>query len=256
MSFEKFIQDTAREAGDAVLKRFGKDGMHYMKSENLWDVVTKADLLSEKIILQRIKKIYPNHGIISEESGSVNESAKYVWVIDPIDGTLNFSLGVPLWGIMICLIHKKEVVLSVINLPATKEFFFSKTGKGTYLNGKRVRCSRKKGFLLTLGMHDTTLGVRTASFLRNLIQISEGNKMVLGGLGSPANACYVASGQRDWIVSLSGQVWDFAPEYLILKESGCKVTNTKGKAWKFGMLEIVAANPRLHKELLKLTKNV
>ena len=70
------------------------------------------------------------------------------------------------------------------------------------------------------------------------------------------NACYVASGRRDWIVPLVGSIWDYAPAYLLLKESGCKVTDTSGKPWKFGVLEMVAANPAIHKQLLKLTKNI
>src|ERR1700690_2607989 len=100
MSTDAFIKKIAREAGAAVLKRFGKDGVHYMKSANRFDVVTKADLLSDRMIVSAIKKHYPEHGIISEESGNVNEGAEYVWVVDPIDGTLNFSSGVPLFGVM------------------------------------------------------------------------------------------------------------------------------------------------------------
>src|SRR3989344_9501077 len=117
---DSFIQKLAKEAGVAVLKRFGKDGVHYMKSDHVWDVVTKADLLSERIIISAIRKKYPEHGIVSEERGVLKEGAEYLWIIDPIDGTLNFSLGVPLFGVMICLVHRGNVILSVINLPATE----------------------------------------------------------------------------------------------------------------------------------------
>src|SRR3990167_7584472 len=251
---DKFIQRIAREAGVVVLKRFRKDGVHYTKSHERWDVVTKADLLSEKIIMTAIQKKYPSHGIISEESGRINEKAEYVWIIDPIDGTLNYSSGVPMFGVMVCLVHKGKVILSAINLPATGEFFFAKAGKGAYLNGKRIYCSKGRNLKSSFGMHGTTLAPRTIQFLRNVVKYAKGNHILLGSFASPANACYVASGQRDWIVSLSGQVWDFAPEYLIVKEAGCKVTDTKGKPWKLGQLEMVAANPTLHKELLKLTK--
>lgn len=254
---EKFIKETAKEAGAAVLKRFGKDGVHYAKSKRIWDVVTKADLLSEKIIVAHIRKMYPDHGIISEESDTKNADAEYVWIIDPIDGTLNFATGTPLFGVMVCLTYKGKVILSVINIPATNEFFFAKAGKGTYFNGKRIRCSGRKDFFVTFGTGSTSLSPRATRFFGNLLKISRKGDMMFGSLGSMANnACYTADGRRDWMVALNGSIWDFAPAVLILKESGCKVTDTKGQPWKLGMLEMVAANPRLHKELLKLTKNI
>ena len=254
---DRFIQKIAKEAGAAVLKRFGKDGMYYMKSDHAWDVVTKADLLSEKIIISALKKKYPEHGIVSEERGALNEGAEYVWIIDPIDGTLNFSLGVPMFGVMICLVHRGDVILSAINLPATGELFFAKAGKGAYLNGKRIRCSRMKNFDNSFGCGSATMSGRTAKFVRQVLRAGRKHRIQLGSFGSmSSNACYVACGRRDWIVPLNGKVWDFAPAYLMLKESGCKVSDTKGRPWKFGTLEMVAANPRLHKKLLKLTKNI
>ena len=254
---DRFIQKLAKEAGEAVLKRFGKDGAHYMKSDHAWDEVTKADLLSEKIIISAIQKRYSRHGIISEESAAVNEGEEYVWIIDPIDGTLNFSLGVPMFGVMICLVHQGNVILSAINLPATKELFFAKAGKGTYLNGKRIHCSRRKSLDNSFGLGSTTMGGRTAKFIQQVLRVGKKERVYLGSFGSmSSNACYVACGRRDWIVPLMGKVWDFAPTYLMLKEAGCKVTDTKGKPWKLGINEMVAANPTLHKELLKLTKNI
>lgn len=253
---EKFIQTITKKAGAAVLKKFGKVGVHYTKSHERWDVVTKADLLSEKILISAIRRRYPKHGIISEESGTMNEGAEYVWILDPIDGTLNYSLGVPAFGVMVCVVHKGKVILSAINMPATKEFFFAKAGGGAYLNGKRIHCTKSKRLQTSFGMHGTTLNPRTMRFLKNLLRFSKHGHVLLGSFSSPANACYVATGQRDWIVSLSGQIWDFAPEYLILKEAGCKVTDTKARPWKLGQLEMVAANPVLHKQLIKLTKGV
>src|SRR3989344_8783192 len=104
---DRFIQKLAKEAGEAVLKRFGKDGVHHMKSERAWDSVTKADLLSEKIIISHIRKSYPTHGIIAEESGVTKDGAEYKWIIDPIDGTMYFADGIPLFGVFIALVHRK-----------------------------------------------------------------------------------------------------------------------------------------------------
>jgi len=255
---EKFIQEIAREAGKAVVKRFGKDGVQYAKSEYRFDVVTKADLASEKLIISRIKEKFPTHGIIAEESGNFNEKAEYVWIIDPIDGTLNFSMSVPLFGVMVCLVRRDKVILSAINTPAIGEFFFAKASGGAYCNGKRIRCSGRHGLPKSYGAGSTSLSPIMTRFLGNLFSASKkADGMMFGGLGSMAiNASYTAAGRRDWLVGLHGRIWDFAPAYLILKEAGCKVTDTQGRPWKLGMLEIVAANPTLHKQLLKLTKSI
>ena len=258
-SAEKFIQDVAREAGDAVLKRFGKDGIHYMKSEFRFDAVTKADLLSEKMIISRIKRAFPEHGIISEERGAVQEGTKYVWIIDPIDGTLNFASGIPMFGVMLCLVSDGDVKLSVIYLPAMKELYFAKAGKGAYLNGKKIRCSQRTKLHHSFGLGSTSVTqTRTELFLKRVFTAGAGGTYIqYGSFNSmSSNACFVAAGRRDWIVPLVGSLWDFAPAYLLLKESGCKVTDTEGRKWRLGVQGFVAANPRLHKQLLKLTKNM
>jgi len=254
---DAFIQVIAKKAGVAALRRFGKVGIKYMKSDALWDCVTEADLVSNRIMVSAIKKKYPTHGIISEESGSYNPDVDYVWIIDPIDGTYNFANGVPQFGIMICLAYRGKVILSAIDLPATHEFFFAKAGKGVYLNGKRVHCSRTKRLHNSFGVGSSSFRARTSRFLLKLVQASKAEDIQFGSMASMAvNACYAACGRRDWMVALTGALHDFAPVYLILKEAGCNVTDMKGSPWKLGQLEMVAANPKLHKQLLKLTKNV
>ncbi len=253
---DKFIQKIAKEAGDAVLKRFGKDKEWFRKSEHRMDMVTKADYLADKIITTAIKKRYPSHGIISEESGVHNPDATYVWTVDPIDGTLNFASGIPLFGVMIALVREKEVLIAAVYMPATQEFFFAKAGRGAYMNGKRITCSRTRELSKSAGYGISTLRPRTRKFLRNLVSSIKGDQAIIGSLSSCANECYVAAGRRDWVVFLSGKIWDFTPVYLLLKEAGCRVTDTKGRPWKFGTLEMVAANPVLHKQLIKLTKGL
>src|SRR3989344_835311 len=216
---DTFIQKIARSAGVAVMKKFGKVGVKYMKSDALWDCVTEADLISDRLMVSAIKKQYPTHGIISEESGSYNHDADYVWIIDPIDGTHNFASRVPQFGVMVCLAYRGDVVLSVVNLPATKEFFFGKAGKGTYLNGKKIRCSPTKRLHNSFGCGSSSIQTRTARFLLKLVQAAKAEDIQFGSLASMSvNACYTACGRRDWMVALTGALHDFAPVYLILKE--------------------------------------
>jgi myo-inositol-1(or 4)-monophosphatase len=256
-SAEKFIQDITRKAGEAALKRFGTESVRYMKSADLWDVVTNADLLSEKFIIDAIRKQYPDHGIISEERGSIGQDAEYVWIIDPVDGTRNYAFGMPIFGVMVCLAHKGEVILSAIAMPATREFFFAKKDGGAYLNGKRIRCSRTSRLAHSFGVSSSSIRRRSAAFVKAILALPDSQHMLLGAFGAVcANGCAVAAGRRDWMVQVDGQIWDYAPISLMLTEAGCKVTDTKGRPWRLGMSEFVAANPKLHKELLKLTKHI
>lgn len=254
---DKFIKKIAKAAGKAVLERFGKDGVAYSKSGHAYDVVTKADLLSEEMMISAIRKAYPKHGILSEEAGEINKGADYRWVVDPIDGTMNFAASIPLFGVMVCLTYKNEVKLSAIYLPITDELFFAKAGKGAYLNGKRIRCSRTRELDISSGCGFAGSRKRTRRFVTRLLDVIRGEHLFLNSFGCiSVNSCYVACGRKDWAVSLYGETHDFAPTYLILKESGCEVTNCKGKSWQIGDHESVASNPIMHKQLLRLTKNL
>lgn len=254
---DKLIQRAVVKAGKAVLKRFGKDKVSYMKSDYAWDCVTDADLMSEKIIISEIGKSHGEHGFLAEESGRSESESDYVWIIDPIDGTMNFATEVPLFGVMAALAHRNKVILSAIYLPVTKELFFAKEGKGAFLNGKKIHCSQNTELERTIGVGQLKTRGRPAKFMKILLDNIKSEHFMLSSFGAMSvNACYVACGRRDWSVSLEGAVHDFAPAYLLLKESGCRVTDLNGRPWKLGTGGFVAANPRLHKQLLKLTKGL
>jgi myo-inositol-1(or 4)-monophosphatase len=257
MTMDTFIKSIVKVAGKAILKRFGKDGVQYAKSEHAYDVVTKADLLSEGMIISAIRRKYPTHSILSEEEGEINAGSDYRWIIDPLDGTTNFASSVPMFGVMVCLAHKNVVKLSAIYLPITNELFFAKAGKGAYLNGKRIRCSATKTLDASSGCGFVGSRKRTLLFVKKLLSVIRGEKLFLNSFGCISmNSCYVACGRKDWAVSLYGETHDFAPTYLILKESGCVVTNCKGEQWNIGDNEAVAANRTLHWQLLRLTRGL
>lgn len=253
---ERFIQEITKKAGVVVRKQFRTVGVKYMKSDELWDCVTQADLDADHVIVSAIKKKFPAHGIISEESGEYNPDAEYVWIIDPIDGTRNFATHIPLYGTMVCLVRRGKVILSAIDMSAIEEFFFARAGRGAYLNGKRIRCTKVVELANSAGYTGSSLRMRTRKFLDNLVTSEKTRQTLISSFASCANQCYVAAGRGDWVVSLSGKVWDFAPVYLLLREAGCKVTDAKGRPWQLDTLEIVAANPTLHGQLLKLTKGI
>lgn len=254
MTKDQFIQKMVREAGAQILPLFGKARATHHKSASRSDAVTKADLMSEKIILAAIRKEYPSHGIISEESGHHDAEREYVWITDPLDGTFNFASGIPLWAVMAALSHKGEVILSAIYYPVTRELLFAKKGKGAFLNGKRIHCSPETRIRNTVG-YVPGKGVKGHNFLRSLFKDIEGSNAIFNAYGCiAASTRFVSEGVRDYVVSFSGALHDFAPTSLMLREAGCVVTGMDGKPWSMASKGMVAANASLHRKLISLVK--
>lgn len=253
---DRFIKTITKEAGAVVLKRFKNARAKYYKSKSRVDVVTSTDLLSEKMLITRIKKQYPHHGIIAEESGHWNSDAEYVWTIDPVDGTLNFASGVPIFGVMVALMRMKQIILAAVYLPVTDDLVFAKRGKGAYLNGKRIHCSKTTNRLTSRGMVSASLrNPHTTTFLKHLYKKVQGGHAITQSLGAAAANCrYIAGGECDWMAGASGQLHDYAPLSLILREAGCKVTGLDGKPWTMESSGLVAANPRLHAKLMQIVR--
>ena len=114
-----------------------------MKSRT--EIVTAVDKLTEKIIIRSLKATWPDHAFLGEESGHSQNNSDYLWIIDPIDGTTNFSIHNPLWCISVGLAYKNELIFGMIYAPVLEETFWAAKGQGAYLNGKRLRSPKKKG---------------------------------------------------------------------------------------------------------------
>ncbi len=253
---EQFIQDVAREAGELILPMFGTEKAQYHKSDSRSDAVTKADIIAEEMMIERIQKKYPDHGIISEERGRINADVEYVWIMDPIDGTLNFASNVPLWGVMLALARNKKVMFSVVYLPVMKEMVFAKRGGGTFLNGTRIQCSTTSDFDNSIGCISSRSGM-ALDFNRALFDFTEGKNTLFSAFGSiAASARYIAAGERDWNVSFHGGTHDYAPTSLILEESGCMVTGTDGTPWTTESQGLIAANPQLYPTLWSIVQKI
>lgn len=247
---EEFIQEVTKKAGAMAMEYFGKVGVKYSKT-NALDVVTEADLAISNFVIAEIKKKYPDHAIISEEEEAKLGESDYVWIIDPIDGTLNFSRGTPLFGVMIALMHKDELDLGCVILPALNEFYFAQKGKGAYFNGEKMACSTHPTLIDSYGATGRNYG-SGKGLLQKLEQAAQENFTYTKLLASAVAKSWVARGARDWYFGNGGGVWDYAPVVLFLQESGCTVTNYKGEPWKITDTELVAANPTLHAAIMKI----
>lgn len=238
-------------AGKAVRRRFGKVGYRLKGEANL---VTDADLASQKAAIGVIKKFFPEHDFLGEENARKNTGSPYTWVIDPIDGTTNFAHTFPQCSISIALFYKNQVILGGVLNPITNEMFLAQKGKGATLNGKKIHVSNVKKVheaLLVTGFpynRNEIMPELLARFERCLRASHDVRR-----LGSAAlDLCWVAAGRLDGYWEQNLNPWDVAAGTLILTEAGGKVTDFNGKKWPkmqdFGH-QLLASNGKIHSEL-------
>jgi myo-inositol-1(or 4)-monophosphatase len=247
----EFIQELALGAGKITLDFFDKAEVQYTKAHAL-DVVTQADLRANAFIVDAIRSKFPHDGIISEETGESKTDAEFVWIIDPLDGTLNFSKGIPLYAVMIARTAKGVVEHAVIYDPVHDDMYFAEKGKGAFHNGKPMTCSQADSIEASV-IFTTSSSNKSRALLAKIVPNDGKGKLYLTaymcmGLG----LAHVACGKRDAaVIQGSGQMWDYAPGALLMEEAGCKVTTVDGKPRGLMDLEIVAANPALHEKIMR-----
>ncbi len=248
----------ATEAGAAELQRFFNGTFKISNKEGVNNLVTEADHAAEKAIIEEITKDFPDHFILSEEAGEIKTASEYKWIIDPIDGTVNFANGIPICCVSIALEYKGEIILGAVYNPNMNEFFLAEKGTGATLNGKKIQVSDKTTVIkscLVTGFPYTYLDEPYGP-----IQIFE--KLIRQGipvrrLGSAAiDLCWVAAGRFDGFYEHKLAAWDSAAGYLIVEEAGGKVTDFKGEKYSPYQPHIVATNGKIHDELLKVVNGV
>lgn len=249
----QFMLKTTIEAGQFAAQRFNERKQVTVKSGPL-DLVCDVDQDTNRLLVKRIKKEFPSHGIISEEMGIHGADREFVWVIDPIDGTLNYIRGVPNYGVIVSLRQKEETRMGCVYVPTTGEIFYARKNKGSYRNGARINCSDHKTLRYSLGFTNDSLSQMRMDFVNKLGQNPNANDIWASSNGCTAISCaQVAQGVKDWYVcSGSGKIWDYDATVLLMREAGCLVTNTSGKPWEHGDGAFIAANHVLHKELIEL----
>jgi myo-inositol-1(or 4)-monophosphatase len=246
----------AKQAGDMLMKRqanFKRASINFKKNN---ESVTSYDKAAERIIFSNIKKVFPEYGILSEESGHNKKRSDYLWIIDPLDGTSNFTMMNPLYGVSIALAKRHEVILGVLYFPALKRMVWAERGKKAFLNGKRIYVSGVTSF--TRANHFLCNG-RTKEDIRHTMEAYKKflpKKMRLRHLGSAAlELSMLAMGSIETYMSI-GEVheWDLAAGQLIIKEAGGTITDFKGNDWNLKSKNLAASNSLLHKKLLAFIK--
>ena len=242
----------ATEAGAKELVRFFNGDFKITNKEGINNPVTEADHASEKAIIEVIKSNFPDHFILSEEAGEIKMDSNYKWIIDPIDGTINFANGIPICCVSIGLEFEGEIIMGAVFNPLINEFYFAEKGKGATLNDKKIIVSNKTRVLdscLVTGFPYTYLDTPNGP-----LQIFE--KLIRKGvpvrrLGSAAiDLCWVACGRFDGFYEHKLQAWDSAAGFLMVAEAGGKVTDFSGKKYSVYQPGILATNGKIHDEML------
>ena len=221
------------------------------------NLVTYYDTLAEEIILSMIQKEFPDHSVLAEESGEDLKSGSVTWIVDPLDGTVNFAHSIPVFSVSIAAVVENEVVCGVIYQPITGELFIGEKNKGSFLNGNPLKVSSvsslEDSFLATgfpYNLDDNPLGCieHLLSVLRKGLPVRR--------LGSAAlDLSYLAAGRYDGYWEVSLQPWDMAAGKLIVEEAGGKITDYQGKALDVKKpSSVVASNVLLHDKILAMLK--
>ena len=250
---KKLVDDAiawAREAGEVQLKYFRSSHLNIRAKFNDSDIVTEADKASEQVIINNINRTYPQHAILSEEMGGNAIESDYRWIIDPLDGTTNFSNGLPMFSVSIAVEYRGEVIVGVVYAPYLDEMFHAVKGGGAWLNGKPIAPSGKE----SLSHSVVTTGFPVDKDIttdNNLDNVSRVLPRVRGmrRLGSAAiDLCYVAAGFLDGYWEMNLHTWDVAAGQLIVQEAGACYSHFRTDR----NISVVAATPLIFETLYSL----
>ena len=211
--------------------------------------VTKADKEAETLIRKIISKKFPDHGFIGEEFGSTNRSAKYHWVIDPIDGTRDFIRGLPFWSTLIAVLEKDRPIIGICFFPTYDEIFIAEKGKGTYLNGRKTRVSKVSDLKSAYVTPSSAHHFATHHKVKQLVKLCE----------TVAGARYFSTygnnllwkGKIDAYVNARGGPWDFAAPAIITEEAGGKFSDFDCN-YSFDSDCGLFSNGKIHSQILKI----
>ena len=257
-SLENFLHGLLLRAGSRLMKQSGRVKTIHLKAGAATNLVTNVDQDIENYIKKSIRRQFPEDSILAEESPLEKPNAPRRWIIDPIDGTTNFAHGLPIFCISIGVEMDGEVRLGGVYDPSHRELFFARKGKGSTLNGRKIRvteaASLDQALLVTGFPYDVhEHPERSLPFFNGLIQKAQG----LRRLGSAAlDLCYVAMGRFDGFFEVYLNPWDTAAATLIVREAGGKVTNFEGDQFSIYERELAATNGHIHREMLQAIQKI
>ena len=243
----------ARRAGEVIVRSLDRVGTLTVSEKNRNDFVSEVDRAAEQVLIATIRKSYPSHGVLAEESGA-SDGDDYTWVIDPLDGTTNFLHGFPQFAVSVACRHRGRAEIGVVLDPLRGELFTAERGGGTQLDGRRVRVSQRAG--LEGALLGTGFPFReNRRWLKPYLGMLERTMEATAGVRRPGAAsldlAYVAAGRLDafWEVGLSP--WDTAAGNLLITEAGGRVGNLAAGDYRDGG-HLLAGSPKVFAALAEL----
>ncbi len=247
----------ARKAGRRMLRDFGEVANLQISRKGPGDFVSNADMLAEKTLIEQLSYDRPDYGFITEEAGTIpaRNNSPYTWVIDPIDGTINFIHAIPTFAISIALLERDEVIAGIVFNPITNDLYYAEKGKGSYVmtptGTVRLRVSaRNKLEQAVIG----SCGFRSEKNRETVTKLTNGLAATRFNGCTTLSLASVAAGQFDGYVSCHFNMWDIAAGYLLVKEAGGFASDFGGKRKLSEILEsqtLVASNVALKETFLK-----
>jgi histidinol-phosphatase len=242
--------EAAREAGVIALRYFRGPFEVRIKADQ--SPVTEADHAVEQAIVERLRRAFPDIGVLGEELGAEGSQERR-WIVDPIDGTKNFVRGIPHWATLLALEEEGEVTLGVVHAPATGDLFWARRGEGAFANGVRLRVSAVDRLAEATLLHSSLSYLRAPrpggywdGFLR-LVDATERQR----GFGDYYGYTFVLRGQAELMLEADLKPWDLAPFKVLFAEAGGRLTDFEGRPTIYSGT-VLASNGRLHEAALAL----
>ncbi len=249
-----FAINMARDAGRILAERFGRAITVSNKGDI--DLVTEADLASERFIIERIQTHYPRHQILAEESGaSAEQHGEYKWIIDPLDGTTNYAHGYPCFCVSIALEHtaSRQIVIGVVYDPVRDELFAAERGQGTTLNGRRIRVTETDDLNRALICTGFPYDVRERNdFARHFTNFINQAQSVRRDGSAALDLAYVACGRFDGFWEEGLRPWDVAAGVLLVEEAGGRVSRYDGAHFDVYTPPILVSNGLIHDAMMRV----
>lgn len=224
----KTIIEAVKAGGKVVRDCFGK-ALSITEKKGAWDLRTQADIGSEKAILEILRKEFPDYNIYSEEEGETARGSDFTFVIDPLDGTHNFVLGIPWFSVNVSLMKAGRVLSAATYHPILQETYYAQIGRGAFLDGKRLRVNRQADMsraVIALGCGEVDDAFIVEKTSRRLY---EKGVVRATSVWSPAlMMCLLAAGKIEGMISFGHELYDFAAGKLIAREAGAKITDLAG----------------------------
>ena len=249
-----FMEDLARKAGDVLMKHFRQDYSLFSLRSTAKEASVRYDKDVDRLIIAEIKRHYPHHSLLTEESGFLQGDPDWLWIVDSLDGTGNFANFNPFFSVCIALMHRNELLLGTMYAPAINEFYFAEKGKGAYLNGGRIRVSDITDLSQSYIFYCEG-GEKDRSKTGKIISRVYPHVMDMRKLGSAGlEIAWVAAGRGEAYFTTKIEPWDVAPGVLLIQEAGGEVSDFHGDSWKLQTSDLLFSNGKVHQELLDLIK--